>query len=198
MDADELLYNIREAVQNWYNSPIHESHDHAKAFVTVFQDLDTWMTTGGPLPEGWTLERRTDNPELASLQPDHDRDAFIIPTPGAVKLVIDGKACGTYAHAEQAIVSAFKRMSDMAYWPYLWLMTGDMPRLIDSFADRLSDPANEWWWGSKEKRTDFDYVPIEPIAGEKVQAMQREANDQNSRLGWPKNRLSRKIRMRTS
>lgn len=197
MDADELLFNIREAVRKWYDSPIHESYDQSKAFVTVWQDLDTWMTTGGPLPEGWTLERRTDNPELTSLQPDHDRDAFVTPTPGAVKLVIDGKASGTYAHAEQAIVAAHKRMSDMDYWPYLWLMTDGMPRLLDSLAERLADPAIEWSWCSREKKTDFEFVPIEPISGDKVQAMQRRANEQNSRLGWSKHRLGRKIRVRT-
>lgn len=198
MDADELLFSIREAVKTWYDSPIEEGHDAAKAVITIWQDIDTWMTTGGPLPEGWTLERRTDNPEMASLQPDHERDAFIIPRTGAVALVIDGTKCGTYAHAEQAIMAAHKRMSDMDYWPYLWLTADNgMPRLIDSISDRLADPANEWWWCSREKKSDFEFVPIEPVAGEKVQAMQREANDQNSRRGWQKNRLMRKLRVRT-
>lgn len=200
-NPDTLLRQIEESIIVWQDTPIDDANDPsflaAQKVISRFQDLNTWLTTGGAPPKMWDHAPKLD--DGTSLRPDMDRDAFITPKPGRLTLVIDGKKLGSFPNIGQAIDGAVREMAAMEYWPYLWVMSesGGAPRLVE-IDEHLQQPGTQWWWASREDRRDFGFDPIEPLPAGTVQAMQRQANEQNAAMGWQQARLMRRVTVSTA
>jgi hypothetical protein len=189
MDPDLALQAIHEAIEKWGASDGVTKHEAAGEAFTFFNDLETWLLSGGFLPQHWAAAQPYD-PDAP--RPDHDADAFIHVTSGAFKLKIKGRPHGTAPTEVDAQEQLERLLDDMEYWPYVWLMSArGVPKLVDMHCGGYT-----WWLAQKDADDEFQYRGVEELTPNVIHKMQRSINEQNKVLGWQRQRILRRDKER--